>query len=382
MSGLLRLAPPVLPRVDLARALLPRGALRVPGRRRLVAAGVLSLSLHVVAVTWVLLDWHPRKQQADIEPPVVELVMTPPGGPQFKPATAPPPAPPVEATPSAVVGAPHDTAQATPPAPKPEKADVSPASPEPAPQAVDPGAAPGQNRGEPSVTASRAIPGSSQKAPAPAVLQTLSSADAEALPVRPTPPDVEASPSSAAAPPAAIATPQPPAQASTVAIVQPPQAADLPVAKVPVPPEPASSHTPKPEPAQVAAANIAPPPAPPAPTAEQAPVFDFGSLASDTNALVTGDMVLPASLDTRFNNRKPSYPSDAARHGDRGTVLLLIHVQPDGLVAGVDVVRSSGHPSLDDAAISAARTWHFLPAVRGGQPQAFDFPMRFEFSLW
>jgi TonB family protein len=36
----------------------------------------------------------------------------------------------------------------------------------------------------------------------------------------------------------------------------------------------------------------------------------------------------------------------------------------------VDVVRSSGYPLLDQAAVSRLRTWHFTPAVRDGVPVA------------
>ena len=41
--------------------------------------------------------------------------------------------------------------------------------------------------------------------------------------------------------------------------------------------------------------------------------------------------------------------------------------------------RSSGHHSLDRAALAAVRTWHFLPAMRDGRPVPswVEIPVRF-----
>jgi protein TonB len=125
-----------------------------------------------------------------------------------------------------------------------------------------------------------------------------------------------------------------------------------------------------------------PPPTPPAPqSADSKLSFDFADAESDTNALVTGDLIVPASPDVKFHNRKPSYPNEAAFRGEQGAVVLLIHVSPDGLVTGVDVVRSSGFTALDRAAGDAVLTWHFLPSVKDGQPVPADVPMRFVFAL-
>ena len=109
--------------------------------------------------------------------------------------------------------------------------------------------------------------------------------------------------------------------------------------------------------------------------------FDFANVESDTNALVTGDLMVPASPDIKSHNRKPSYPTDAALRGEQGAVVLLIHVSPEGLVSGVDVLRSSGFSELDHAAEDAVMTWHFLPSVKDGQPVPDDIPMRIIFAL-
>ena len=148
-----------------------------------------------------------------------------------------------------------------------------------------------------------------------------------------------------------------------------------------------AAATPKTPPAAPTTADAAPPPttAPPPPTApaesDDKLTFDFAQVESDTNAWVTGDSVVPASPDIKFHNRKPSYPMTAALEGEQGAVILLIHVSPDGLVSGVDVVRSSGFSALDRAARDAVLTWHFLPSVRDGQPVSSDVPVRFVFAL-
>jgi protein TonB len=129
-------------------------------------------------------------------------------------------------------------------------------------------------------------------------------------------------------------------------------------------------------------AEAAPPPLPPAPkAADNKLIFDFAQAESDTNAWVTGDSVVPASPDIKFHNRKPSYPNDAAYRGEQGAVILLVHVSPDGLVSGVDVLRSSGFNALDRAARDAVLTWHFLPSMKDGRPVPEDLPMRFVFAL-
>lgn len=63
----------------------------------------------------------------------------------------------------------------------------------------------------------------------------------------------------------------------------------------------------------------------------------------------------------------PSYPREALRNGDSGTVLLRVHVGADGVPYAVDLVRSSRSRLLDRAATDAVRRWRFRPAQRDGQ---------------
>ncbi len=78
--------------------------------------------------------------------------------------------------------------------------------------------------------------------------------------------------------------------------------------------------------------------------------------------------------------RPPVFPSEARRHGWRGVVLLMITVDELGAVKSVDVVETSGHATLDAAAVRAVRTWRGRPATRDGVPyeSRWKKPIRFE----
>ncbi len=66
------------------------------------------------------------------------------------------------------------------------------------------------------------------------------------------------------------------------------------------------------------------------------------------------------------NNVKPSYPGDARKAGDEGTVVLKIVVLESGLVGRIEIQR--GHEPFTSSATTAVRTWRYSPATRGGRP--------------
>ncbi len=63
---------------------------------------------------------------------------------------------------------------------------------------------------------------------------------------------------------------------------------------------------------------------------------------------------------------EPAYPELAKRARVQGRVVLIVIVDEEGNVA--DIRISSGHPLLDEAAISAVRQWKYSPAVLNGEP--------------
>lgn len=67
-------------------------------------------------------------------------------------------------------------------------------------------------------------------------------------------------------------------------------------------------------------------------------------------------------------NPRPGYPARAVREGWQGEVLVRVQVQANGRAGILKVHRSSGHPLLDDAALTAIKSWSFVPAYQGERP--------------
>ncbi len=61
------------------------------------------------------------------------------------------------------------------------------------------------------------------------------------------------------------------------------------------------------------------------------------------------------------------YPVDAWETGVGGETLLKIHISAAGFVDSVHVTKSSGHGSLDSAAVAGARMLRYRPARHGDE---------------
>ena len=79
---------------------------------------------------------------------------------------------------------------------------------------------------------------------------------------------------------------------------------------------------------------------------------------------------------------RPSYPRLARQRGWEGMVTLTVEVNELGCPNSVTVKRSSGYSALDEAAVEAARRWHFRPAVKDGRVTiaTVEVPIRFSLS--
>ena len=177
----------------------------------------------------------------------------------------------------------------------------------------------------------------------------------------------------------------------TVEIIKPPEIE--PPKPLPLTPEPPPRIKPKPEPVketkrtepapQPKAAPIltAPPDAQPAPQAPvvppQPPVQDSKPTPPPpepprAQAPPPAAVTPPRSDAAYLNNPRPNYPLAAQRRGDQGTVLLRVLVTAEGRASSVSLEKSSGHSSLDESALTAVRSWRFVPAKQG--TQAVDAP--------
>ncbi len=81
--------------------------------------------------------------------------------------------------------------------------------------------------------------------------------------------------------------------------------------------------------------------------------------------------VVPPSFNAAYlRNPPPAYPALSRRRGEKGTVVLRVHVSRQGAAEEVQVRTSSGSAALDEAALEAVRQWRFVPARQGGEPVA------------
>ncbi|WP_211871544.1 energy transducer TonB, partial [Neoroseomonas terrae] len=191
------------------------------------------------------------------------------------------------------------------------------------------------------------------------------------------PPAEQAAPSPQPDPPAQQAAPSPPPEPrppQQQATAPPTQAQADPL---PLPPPP------PPEPPQRAAA-ASPPSRPAQPAAPQGPVrldAGAGDMAAPSLGSFALGAVVPPSSDAGVRNNPPDYPEDARRRGQEGVVRLALRVNAEGLVTNAAVEESSGVPSLDRAAMEAARRWRFRPAMRAGMPVAATLTTAVHFRL-
>jgi protein TonB len=77
----------------------------------------------------------------------------------------------------------------------------------------------------------------------------------------------------------------------------------------------------------------------------------------------------------------PDYPSVSMRMNEQGKVVLRVELDEDGGVAHLEVKSSSGYHRLDEAALSAVKTWRCKPAIRNGMAVHAVALQPFNFTL-
>lgn len=75
------------------------------------------------------------------------------------------------------------------------------------------------------------------------------------------------------------------------------------------------------------------------------------------------------------------YPQVALLNHQQGVVVLRLLILQSGLVGDVQVLKSSGYPQLDAAALVETGYWRYLPAVRDGKPVAAQAIVTIHFKL-
>lgn len=92
-----------------------------------------------------------------------------------------------------------------------------------------------------------------------------------------------------------------------------------------------------------------------------------------------GELALTRATPRFETNPRPQYPALARANHWQGIVQLQVGVSDEGRVQRIDVVRSSGHDVLDEAAINAVRYWRFVPARRGEEAVADSVAVSIKF---
>jgi protein TonB len=86
-------------------------------------------------------------------------------------------------------------------------------------------------------------------------------------------------------------------------------------------------------------------------------------------------------VSARFEHEvRPEYPRDALEQGEQGTVIVLLTVGPDG-PSDIRVWVSSGYPSLDRAALTAAQESTYSVPEHNGQPVTETYRIIYTFSV-
>ena len=91
--------------------------------------------------------------------------------------------------------------------------------------------------------------------------------------------------------------------------------------------------------------------------------------------------VLPPRIDPSSPLRQPAYPDASKRFEEEGNVKVGVLVQADGHVARSWVEETSGFHRLDEAAVTIARQWEFIPALQGDVPVAAKKTVVVRFAL-
>jgi protein TonB len=142
----------------------------------------------------------------------------------------------------------------------------------------------------------------------------------------------------------------------------------------------------KPPPASLSRSNLA---SVPTPNTGGVTATNHAPRTGDGSASKPGDdptsrqalVGVPAQPDYQ-KNPEPPYPAAARRRRQEGLVLLRVGVDAAGYPVRVELKQSSGFAQLDEAALTAVRSWEFKPARIGSKTvdAEIEVPVRFKLT--
>ena len=77
-----------------------------------------------------------------------------------------------------------------------------------------------------------------------------------------------------------------------------------------------------------------------------------------------------------------SYPAWAAQEKWEGRFVIAVEILTDGRIGRRQIMTSTGHSTLDEAATQAVLSWKFHPATKSGKPivECIQIPIIFSLS--
>jgi protein TonB len=77
---------------------------------------------------------------------------------------------------------------------------------------------------------------------------------------------------------------------------------------------------------------------------------------------------VPVTQPTFVEQAEHIYPPEASRRHQQGVVVLMLYISGSGALDKIEIVKSSGYPLLDAAAIREMKLSKFEPAMDGAIP--------------
>jgi periplasmic protein TonB len=147
-----------------------------------------------------------------------------------------------------------------------------------------------------------------------------------------------------------------------VTLTRPPEPEPPKPIVVPQPPPPKPEEKTQPPPPPKPEMTIPEPKTEPSPPAQKPVVIPPPQPKPPTEEYV------PVTQPTFAQQATHVYPTEAARRHQQGTVVLMLYVNGSGVLDKVEIVKSSGFPLLDAAAIKEMKQSRFDPAMDGAIP--------------
>lgn len=144
------------------------------------------------------------------------------------------------------------------------------------------------------------------------------------------------------------------------------------------PPTPLAVNTPVPQPSEITLAPVEP--SPPVPAGAKTS-SNATSTATTAAPPAPPKVELPSSDADYLNNPRPPYPPLSKRMGEQGQVVIRTLIGADGTAQDASIFKSSGFDRLDQAALTTARKWRYVPGKRAGVAEAMWFNVPFNFVL-